>query len=196
MKFDDLLAGIIVIALVIGITYSLSGLSNARADPYNVSLSYSSKVDNGTMIKYYETNATLDRMYLRNSPDARNVTYNKLMDFLLQDKTDQLTYDDAGFVCIDYAVAVHDNAERQNISAGVVTCNIGGTLHALNVFNTTDRGITYIDCTGTRAGGPVHSYDKIAYIEWLYRVEPVVDIAPYHYVNDKNDTVSNVHMYW
>jgi hypothetical protein len=148
------------------------------------------------MIKYYETNATMGRMYIRNSPDARNVTCGELMDFILQDKTDQLIYDDTGFVCIDFAVAVHDNAERQNISAGVVTCNIGGTLHALDVFNTTDQGLVYVDCTGGRAGAPVHNYDKIAHIEWLYRVEPVVDISPYHYVNDKNDTVSNVHLYW
>jgi hypothetical protein len=196
MKFDDLLAGIIVIALVIGITYTLSGLSNARADPNNVSLSYTSTLDNGTTIKYYETNATMGRMYIRNSPDACNVSYGELMDFILRDKTDQLIYDDSGFVCIDFAVAVHDNAERQNISAGVVTCNIGGTLHALDVFNTTDRGLVYIDCTGGRAGAPVHNYDKIAYVEWLYRVEPVVDISPYHYVNDKHDTVTNVHLYW
>jgi len=196
MKFDDLLAGVIVIALVIGITYTLSGLSNARDDPYNVSLSYSNTLDNGTTIKHYETNATMGRMYIHNSPDARNVTHSELMDFLLQDKTDQLIYDDSVFVCIDFAVAVHDNAERQNISAGVVTGNIGGTLHALNVFNTTDRGLVYIDCTGGRADAPVHNYDKIAHVEWLYRVEPVVDIAPYHYLNDKNDTVSNVHLYW
>ncbi len=39
-KFDDVLAGIIIIALVIAITYSLSSLTIARTDPYNVSLSY------------------------------------------------------------------------------------------------------------------------------------------------------------
>jgi hypothetical protein len=135
-------------------------------------------------------------MYIHNSPDARNVTYGGLMDFILQDKTDQLIYNDARFVCIDFAVAVHDNAELRNISAGVVTCSIGGTLHALNVFNTTDRGLVYIDSTGARADAPVHNYDKIAHIERLYRIEPVGDISPYHYVNDKNDTVSNVHIYW
>jgi hypothetical protein len=196
MKFDDLLAGIIVIALVIGITYTLSGLSNASADPDNVSLSYTSTLDNGTTIKHYETNATMGRMYIHNNPGAHNTTYQELLNFILLDKTDQRTYDDSGFVCIDFAVTVHDNAERRNISAGVVTCNIGGTLHALNVFNTTDRGLAYFDCTGGRAGAPVHNYDKIARIEWLYRVEPVVDISPYHYVNDKNDTVTNVHLYW
>jgi hypothetical protein len=138
----------------------------------------------------------MGRMYIHNSPDARNVTYQEVMDFILSDNTDQLIYDDEKFICIDYAVAVHDNAERQNVSAGVVTCEIGGTLHALNVFATTDRGLIYVDCTGARAGEPAHNYDKIASIEDVYHVTPVVDISPYTYVNDENDTVTNVHVYW
>jgi hypothetical protein len=196
MRFDDLLAGIIIIALVIGVTYSLSGQSNARADPYNVSLSYLKKLDNGTQIKYYETNATMDRMFIHNNPEARNVTYRELIDFILLDKTDQVTYDNDSFVCIDYAVTVHDHAEQHNVSAGVVTCEIGGTLHALDVFNTTDRGLVYIDCTGASAGEPAHNYDKLARIDGRYRVEPLVDIAPYYYIGEKNDTVTNVHYYW
>jgi hypothetical protein len=196
MKFDDVLAGIIIIALVIGITYSLSSLSIARADPYNVSLSHFKKSDNGTTIRYYDTNATMDRMYIHNNPDARNRTYREVMDFILSDDTDQQIYDDEKYVCIDYAVAVHDHAERQNVSAGVITCEIDNIRHALNVFNTTDRGFIYVDCTGARAGEPAHNYDKIARIDDVYHVTPVIDIAPYFYVNDKNDVVTNVHVYW
>jgi hypothetical protein len=195
-RYDDILAGVIIIALVIGITYSLSSLSIARADPYNVSLSYFKKSDNGTMTRYYDTNATMDRMYIHNNPGARNRTYQEVVDFILSDDTDQRIYDEASFVCIDYAVAVHDHAERQNVSAGVITCEIGSTLHALNFFNTTDRGLIYVDCTGARAGEPVHNYDKIARIDDVYQVTPVIDISPYVYVNDKNDTVTNVHLYW
>lgn len=196
MRFDDILAGVIIIALVIAITYSLSSLTIARTDPYNVSLSYFKTMDNGTTIKYYDTNATMDRMYIHNTPDARNRTYQEVMDFILSDNTDQRIYDDANFVCIDFAVAVHDNAERQNVSTGVITCEIGSILHALDVFNTTDRGLVYIDCTGARAGEPAHNYDKIASIDGVYYVTPVVDISPYFYVNDMNDTVTNVHVYW
>lgn len=196
LKFDDVLAGVIIIALVIAITYWLSGLTIARTDPYNVSLAYFKTADNGTTIRYFDTNATMDRMYIHNCPDARNGTYQEVMDFILSDDTDQWTYDDNSYVCIDFAVAVHDNAERQNVSAGVVTCEIGSTLHALNVFNTTDRGFIYVDCTGARAGDPAHNYDKIARLDDVYHVTPLVDISPYLYVNDKNDTVTNVHVYW
>ena len=136
------------------------------------------------------------RMYIHNNPVANNVTYQELLNFVLNDNTDQVTYNDDSFVCIDYAVAVHDHAERQNITAGVVTCQINGTLHALNVFNTTDRGLIYIDCTGAGAGEPIHNYDKIATIDGQYQVEPVVDIAPYYYITGKNDTVTDIHVYW
>ena len=119
-----------------------------------------------------------------------------MIDFVLDDETDQLIYNDTSFVCVDFAVAVHDHAEQHNVGAGVVTCEIGGIRHALNVFNTTDRGLVYIDCTGARAGEPQHNYDKIASIDGRYHVEPVVDITPYHYVDYQNDTVIGVHVYW
>jgi hypothetical protein len=147
-------------------------------------------------MKYYETNASLYKMFIHNSPAAGNVTYDELIRFILNDSTDQVPYGNDSYICIDYAAAVHDNAERLNISAGLVTCDVNGSMHALNVFNTTDRGLVYIDCTGAMAGEPVHNYDKIARIDGRYRVEPMMDISPHYYVNDKNSAVSNIHMYW
>jgi hypothetical protein len=193
---DEIIALTIIVILVCGMTYVISGSSGAHADPYTISLSYTKTLDNGTTMRYYETNASLYKMYIHNSPAARNVTCAGLVAFIMNDSTDQVPYSDPGFICIDYAVALHDNAERQDISAGLVTCDINGSMHALNVFNTTDRGLIYVDCTGAAAGDPVHNYDKIAQIDGLYTVEPVVSIAPYYYVNDKNATVTDVHVYW
>jgi hypothetical protein len=193
---DEVVAIIIIIILVCGVAYAVSVSSGNSTDPYTISLSYTKTLDNGTTMKFYETNASLYKMYIHNSPTACNATYDGLVSFILDDKTDQIPYGDDSYVCIDYAVAVHDNAEKQNITAGLVTCDVNGSMHALNVFNTTDRGLVYVDCTGARAGEPVHNYDKIAYIDGRYRVEPMKDISPYYYVNDKNETVSNVHVYW
>ncbi|MGA9140043.1 MAG: hypothetical protein WBZ29_07460 [Methanocella sp.] len=193
---DEVIAIAIVLILVCGVAYAISGSSGSHDDPYTVSLSYTKTLDNGTTMKYYETNASLYKMYIHNSPVACNVTCDRLVGFILNDSTDQVPYGDGSYICIDYAVAVHDNAERQNITAGLVTCEVNGSMHALNVFNTTDRGLVYVDCTGAMAGEPVHNYDKIARIDGRYQVEPMIDISPYYYVNDKNDTVSNVHVYW
>jgi hypothetical protein len=193
---DEIIALAITIVLVCGVAFLVSGSSGGHTDPYTVSLSYTKTLDNGSTMRYYETNASLYKMFIHNSPTARNVTYDELIRFILDDPTDQVPYGNTGFICIDYAVAVHDNAERQNISAGLVTCDVDGSLHALNVFNTTDRGLAYVDCTGAASGEPVHNYDKIAYVNGKYRVEPVTDISPYYYVNSENDTVTNARVYW
>ncbi len=193
---DEVIAIAIVLILVCGVAYAISGSSGSHDDPYTVSLSYTKILDNGTVMKYYETNASLYKMYIHNTPTACNITYDDMVRFILEDSSDQVPYGDDSYICIDYAVAVHDNAERQNITAGLVTCDVNGSMHALNVFNTTDMGLVYVDCTGARAGEPVHNYDKIAHIDGRYRVEPMADISPYYYINDKNDTVSNIHVYW
>jgi hypothetical protein len=195
-QFDDAIAVVIVLALVVTVTYTLGAMSNASSDPNVVCLAYFKTLDNGTIVRCFDANATLDRMYIHNNPGACNVSYRAVIDFVLRDQTDRLIYNDSCFVCIDFAVAVHDNAERQNVTAGVVTCEIGDTLHALNIFNTTDKGLVYIDCTGGRAGEPVHDYDKIASIDRRYKVEPIEDISPYCYVSDRNDMVTNIHVYW
>jgi len=186
----------IVVVLVCGVAYVVSGSTGSQADPNTISLSYMKTMDNGTTIKYYETNSSLYKMFIHNNPTAVNVTYDEVVGFILSDPTDQVPYGDDRYICIDYAVAVHDDAERRNITAGLVTCDVGGRPHALNVFNTTDRGLVYIDCTGAAADAPAHSYDKIVQIDGRYRAEPVVDIAPYHYISDDDDTVTNVHVYW
>ncbi|HID42535.1 MAG TPA: hypothetical protein EYP30_01960 [Archaeoglobaceae archaeon] len=44
---------------------------------------------------------------------------------------------------------LHNNAEVNGIRAGFVEIDlVGREPHALNVFNTTDRGIVFVDCTG------------------------------------------------
>lgn len=193
---DESVAIVIILVLVCGVAYAVGGSPGSQSDPYTVSLSYTMTLENGTTMKYYETNASLYKMFIHNSPTAHNVTYDEVISFILDDDTDQVPYGYDSYICIDYAVAVHDNAERRNISAGLVTCDIRDGKHALNVFNTTDRGPVYVDCTGARDGDPAHNYDKIARIDGLYRVEPMTDISPYYYVNDKNGTVLNVRVYW
>jgi hypothetical protein len=73
----------------------------------------------------------------------------------LTDQTDRILYNDSTFVCADFAETLYNNAEKERIRAGYVTIDFGsGTpLHACNAFETTDKGLIYIDDTGTRSGG-------------------------------------------
>jgi hypothetical protein len=136
----------------------------------------------------YEDNAVLvggdDRpIELHNNPNAVDVSYSALLSFIKEDPTDQLQYIDRGkssdlipFVCSDFAEALHNNAEAAGIRAGYVGIDWieGGLGHAVNVFETTDLGTVYIDCTGqsiysqldTADGLTANlSWDKVAYVE-------------------------------
>jgi len=87
---------------------------------------------------------------LVNYANAEDPTYDELMEFLKADKTDERPYT-SNYVCADFAVTLHDNAEKAGIKAGWVGAY--GCDHAFNVFNTTDKGTVYIDCTGQKGGG-------------------------------------------
>jgi hypothetical protein len=89
---------------------------------------------------------------LKNNEAARTVTLSELKDFVFADKTDEQMYIPGARMCGFFAQTVHNNAEKAGIKAGVAIISFEGesVLHAINVFQTSDRGVVYIDCTGTR----------------------------------------------
>jgi hypothetical protein len=125
---------------------------------------------------------------LINNPSATNPTYAELIAFIQQDTTDTNDYLEnpyIGYVCADFAEDVHNNAEAAGIRAASVSIQFKGSDkgHACNAFDTIDKGLVYIDCTGqsfsdklnlrlveTEEGfsfvseGPT-SWDAIAYVE-------------------------------
>ena len=124
---------------------------------------------------------------LINNPDATNPTYTELVAFIKEDTSDSKTYF-KGFerqgkiilarVCADFAEEVHNNAEAAGIRAAWVGLDFEGDDegHALNAFETTDRGLVYVDSTGEDTLGSQlmrqiksidapPSWDKIAYVE-------------------------------
>lgn len=119
---------------------------------------------------------------LRNTPDAKNISFTELKSFIRRDDTSEKLY--LIMHCVDFAELLHNNAERAGIKAAFVTINFKGEEigHALNAFKTTDKGLVYIDCTGTKLklvdvttikGEKISlfdkprpgEYDKVAYIE-------------------------------
>ncbi len=88
-----------------------------------------------------------------NNPNATDPTYADLVAFIVSDTTNTKDYVKGGpdgYVCADFAEAVHNNAEAEGIRAAWVSLEFEGNDegHALNAFMTTDRGLVYIDCTG------------------------------------------------
>ena len=82
-----------------------------------------------------------------------DVSYDKVLNFVKYDKTDELRYNDS-FMCAEFATQVHNRAERLGIKAHVVVVkyNNEGPSHMINGFNTTDKGMIFFDCTGTTLG--------------------------------------------
>jgi len=89
----------------------------------------------------------------------RNPSWAELKAFLLEDDTDKMKYIYPTVVCADFADKLQRNAEEAGWRCALVTVNLEGypdwydygipsdVGHALNAFETTDRGLVYIDCT-------------------------------------------------
>ncbi|NQT72031.1 MAG: hypothetical protein HQ553_04585 [Chloroflexi bacterium] len=107
------------------------------------------------------------RIELINNSHAKDVSWDVLRAFLMEDATNEETYSEE-VACGEFAEKVHNNAESEGIKSAIAVINLKSTEpHALNAFNTIDKGLIYIDCTGPeREYEKAHSYlyDKVAYV--------------------------------
>jgi hypothetical protein len=136
---------------------------------------------NARLIPYTGTHGF--QVVLENNPQARDPSWDQLKAFLTEDKTDERDYVLGDFVCGSFAQDVHNNAEKAGIRAAWVAIDLAGKPigHAINAFNTSDRGLVFTDSTGDTAedneaailkpeleeNGQAltgHSRDRIAYV--------------------------------
>lgn len=92
--------------------------------------------------------------------NLRNPSWIELKAFLLKDDTDKIEYVYPIVICSDFADRLKKNAEEDGWRCSVVWLDMVGYTdpynygiasnagHACNAFETTDRGLVYIDCTG------------------------------------------------
>lgn len=113
---------------------------------------------------------------LVNYNNATNTTYTKVVEFIKADKTDQNLYT-SRYVCSDFAEDVHNNAERAGIKAAWITMTLTNAPgHARNAFYTTDKGLVFINCTGSPA--QKGSFDKRVYLTVGKPLTPTSLYAP------------------
>jgi hypothetical protein len=78
------------------------------------------------------------------------VKYEEVVEFLKEDKTSEEYYTKQ-FDCISFANTVKENANKVGIKSAVVSMDLTNmgkgddTAHAINCFETTDRGTVYFD---------------------------------------------------
>ena len=87
-----------------------------------------------------------------------DTTYAGMLAFLAADKTDQNTYVNNTYNCVNFSADVIANAAKQYIRCAFINIDFPGTTgHAILAFNTTDRGMVYVepqtdDIVNLRAG--------------------------------------------
>jgi cell division protein FtsL len=90
-------------------------------------------------------------------PDLKNVTWAEVTDILKRDNTDKLEYKEGVFDCEGFALTLRDRLARYGIRCAFVALEFPEEAgHALNAFETTDKGIIFIDEVGN---------DQVAYVE-------------------------------
>jgi hypothetical protein len=81
-----------------------------------------------------------------NEYSLQNPTYQEMKNFLAQDPTNNNTYVEEQYVCVDFAATVNNNAEAKGIRCAVVDIFYpDGYGHTIVAFDTTDRGLIYVE---------------------------------------------------
>ncbi len=87
----------------------------------------------------------------------KNPTWEELKNFLKQDSTDEIEYKPGEFDCTGFAITLRDNAWKLGLRCAFVEIAfVEGEGHALNAFQTVDRGLIFVDAV---------EKDAVAYVQ-------------------------------
>ncbi|MGC8940448.1 MAG: hypothetical protein ACP5IJ_00390 [Candidatus Nanoarchaeia archaeon] len=91
-------------------------------------------------------------------------TSKELLTFLELDNTNELKYDNASFDCTGFAFELYKRARAVGYKVGIVELEFEKEVkgHMFNAFQTSDKGVVYIDVTGNPNQTGL---DKIAFID-------------------------------
>lgn len=91
---------------------------------------------------------------LMENSSASDPSYEELLNFLKSDDTVKNKYVSPNFTCADFAQELQNHAESRGIRCGFAGISFLNSKygHAMDVFDTTDKGLLYVDTTS----GEVH----------------------------------------
>lgn len=123
----------IVIILITLLVLTSCNATKATNDFYGLALVNNSKaidISSVELIRFLEQDKTNEHEIIE---------YNVLIDKTLNELTT------SGYMCANFAVDLHNNTEKADIRCAVVENHKIG--HAFNAFNTTDKGLVYVDAS-------------------------------------------------
>jgi hypothetical protein len=130
----------------------------------------------------------LDRMTAGYGYVQQDPSFKEMMSFLQADRTDSKTYNRDNYNCVDFSAEVIANAARQKIRCGFINISFPDSGHAIIVFNTTDRGVIYIE---------PQSDEEVKLQMGKQFWQCVVLKAGYYYTKPSyNDTIVKINVIW
>ena len=81
---------------------------------------------------------------------VRDPTYSEARKFIRHDKTDRQRYIPEKFECVDFVAMIKKNAFEAGYKCFYVAINFPEAGHAIVAFNTTDKGLIFIEPQGDR----------------------------------------------
>lgn len=114
---------------------------------------------------------------LMENPNAHDPMYEELLEFLSTDDTVHNKYVNPNFTCADFAIELQNHAESHDIRCGYTGLNFEGksTGHAIDVFDTIDDGLVYVDATG----GKIHITKDLQPGDKYYNVGTISGLKNY-----------------
>lgn len=99
-------------------------------------------------------------------------------------------------ICADFAERLHNKAEMAGIRCAYVSVELSGVGHALNAFQTTDRGLIYIDDTGSAGSiGPI-SHDTVVDVRMGQQYIPIFLFDTSGWLCESMGTVTDILITW
>jgi hypothetical protein len=151
----------------------------------NYDLSYAEGSDAGYKAGYASGKAD----GLKANVSLHDPTYRELLDFIARDPTDKEKYDATDFNCVDFSAMLDNNAEKAGIRAAFVMITYPQEPgHAIVAFQTTDKGLIYIE----------PQFDVLVKLEVGKRYyKCIVPPEGYYYTAPPyNDTVEEIEVVW
>ena len=114
-----------------------------------------------------------------------NPTYHEVKQFIMEDQTDKNEYIENEYTCFNFAADINNNAENQGIRCGLVVIDLEcGEGHALVCFETTDKGLIFIEPQNDR-----EVKVEVGLRYWK-------DNFPGEYIVDFDDTITKITIIW
>ena len=138
-----------------------------------------------------ENLSELEKLKSGNSYELHDPTYNEVVNFIIQDKTNEEEYIEDIFDCEQFSQQLNKNAENTGIRCAYVIIYFNGTDagHGIVGFNTVDKGMVYIEPQSD---------------EWIENLEAgndfwtdcLVPNGNYYYEDAPNDTIKDILLFW